>query len=91
MKKLSTFFIYLFIVALILAVGYSVFIYVTVKPPLEEINSARESLASAKSKLAGRYANEKLKEAESLYNWSMKEWEKQNSKFFCVSGLFTHT
>ncbi len=82
MKKLSTFFIYLFIVALILAVGYSVFIYVTVKPPLEEINSARESLASAKSKLAGRYANEKLKEAESLYNWSMKEWETQNSKFF---------
>ena len=82
MKKLSAFFIYLFIVTLILAVGYSVFIYVTVKPPLEEINSARESLASAKSKLAGRYANEKLKEAESLYNWSMKEWETQNSKFF---------
>ncbi len=32
--------------------------------------------------MAGRYANEKLKEAESLYNWSMKEWENQNSKFF---------
>jgi murein L,D-transpeptidase YafK len=81
-KKLSAFFIYLFVVALILAVGYSVYIYVTVKPPLEEINSARESLASAKSKLAGRYASEKLKEAESLYNWSMKEWETQNKKLF---------
>ncbi len=47
-----------------------------------EINSARESLALAKNKLAGRYASEKLKEAEGLYNWSMKEWETQNSKFF---------
>jgi L,D-peptidoglycan transpeptidase YkuD (ErfK/YbiS/YcfS/YnhG family) len=81
-KRLSTFIIYLFFVAVILAVGYSIFIYVTVKPPLEEINSARESLASAKNKLAGRYAGETLKEAERLYNWSMKEWEAQNSKFF---------
>ncbi len=82
MKKLSTFFTTLFFVAFILTVGYSAFIYFTVKPPIEEINSARESLASAKNKLAGRYANEKLKEAESLYNWSMKEWEAQNRKFF---------
>lgn len=82
MKKLSAFFIYLFVVAFILAAGYSVFIYITVKPPVAEINSARESLALAKNKLAGRYANEKLKEAESLYNWSMKEWEIQNNKFF---------
>jgi len=81
-KRLTTFFITLFFVAIILAVGYSVFIYITVKPPLEEINSARETLASAKTKMAGRYANETLKEAESLYNWSMKEWETQNSKFF---------
>jgi len=43
---------------------------------------ARESLATAKSKLAGRYANETLKEAESLYNWSMREWETQNNIFF---------
>ncbi len=82
MKKLSAFFIYLFIIALTLAVGYSVIIYITVKPPVTEINSARESLALAKNKLAGRYASEKLKEAESLYTWSMKEWETQNSKFF---------
>ena len=82
MKRLTTFFIYLFFIAVILAVGYSVYIYITVKPPLVEINSARESLASAKNKLAGRYANETLKEAERLYNWSMKEWDTQNSKFF---------
>ncbi len=82
MKKLTTFFVTLIVVVFILAVGYSVFVYVTVKPPVDEINSARESLALAKNKLAGRYANEKLKEAESLYNWSMKEWETQNSKFF---------
>ena len=81
-KRLTTFFITLFFVTIILALGYSVFIYITVKPPLEEINSARETLALAKTKMAGRYANETLKEAESLYNWSMKEWEIQNSKFF---------
>jgi L,D-peptidoglycan transpeptidase YkuD (ErfK/YbiS/YcfS/YnhG family)/flagellar basal body-associated protein FliL len=81
-KKLATFLVTLFVAALVLAAGYSVYIYVTVKPPVEEINSARESLGSAKNKLAGRYAGETLKEAERLYNWSMKEWEIQNSKFF---------
>lgn len=82
MKRLTAYFIYLFVVAIIIAVGYSAYIYYTNKPPLEEINSARESLTLAKNKLAGRYASETLKEAESLYNWSMKEWETQNSKFF---------
>ena len=81
-KRLTALFLYLFIVICIAAVVYSVVIYTTNKPPLEEINQARESLASAKTKMAGRYANEKLKEAESLYKWSMKEWENQNSKFF---------
>ena len=81
-KRLTSLVIYLFVVVLIAVVVYSVYIYTTNKPPLEEINTARESLASAKNKLAGRYANETLKEAESLYNWSMKEWETQNGKFF---------
>jgi hypothetical protein len=81
-KRLTTFFIKLFFILIIFAVGYSVYIYITVKPPIEEINSARESMALAKTKMAGRYANETLKEAESLYNWSMKEWETQNSRFF---------
>ncbi len=81
-KRLTAVFIYLFFVALICGVGYSGYIYFTNKPPIEEINSARESLALAKNKLAGRYASETLKEAERLYNWSMKEWETQNSKFF---------
>ena len=81
-KKLTAYFIYLFAVIFIAAVIYSAFIYTTNKPPVEEINLARESLALAKNKLAGRYANETLKEAERLYKWSMKEWETQNGKFF---------
>ncbi|KAF0233955.1 MAG: ErfK/YbiS/YcfS/YnhG family [Prolixibacteraceae bacterium] len=76
------FFIFLFTVSILVFIGYSVFVYKTIKPPIEEINLARESLASAKNKMAGRYANETLKEAENLYNWSMKEWKTQNSRFF---------
>ena len=81
-KKLTAFFIYLFVVAIIALTAYSAFIYITNKSPLEEINSARKSLALAKTKLAGRYANETLQEAENLYNWSIKEWQTQNGKFF---------
>lgn len=81
-KRLTALFIYLFVVVFIAAVVYSAYIYITNKPPLEEINTARESLGSARTKLAGRYANETLEEAERLYNWSMKEWETQNGKFF---------
>lgn len=81
-KRFTTFFIYLFVTVFFLFVAYSVFIYTSNKPPLNEINTARESLANAKKKLAGRYASETLKEAESYYNWSMKEWETQNSVFF---------
>jgi len=81
-KKLTVFFIYFFTVVFIVIVGYSVVIYTTNKPPLAEINLARETLASAKGKLAGRYANETMKEAESLYAWAIKEWKIQNSKFF---------
>jgi hypothetical protein len=83
--RLRTFgrlFIFLFTVSILVFTGYSVFIYKTNKPPIEDINLARESLASAKNKMAGRYANETLKEAENLYNWSMKEWKMQNDKFF---------
>jgi len=81
-KRLAAFLTYFFIVVLIILVGYAAVIYTTNKPPLVEINQARESLASAKGKLAGRYASETLKEAENLYKWSMKEWETQNAKFF---------
>jgi L,D-peptidoglycan transpeptidase YkuD (ErfK/YbiS/YcfS/YnhG family) len=81
-KRLTAYFIYLFVVIFIAAVIYSAFVYTTNKPPVEEINLARESLALAKNKRAGRYANETLKEAERLYKWSMKEWETQNGKFF---------
>lgn len=81
-RKLISFFVYLFFAALVIFIGYSVYVYVTNKPPVEEISRARESLATAKTKKAGRYASETLREAERLYKWSMKEWETQNSKFF---------
>ena len=81
-KRLTAFFIYLLVVVFIGLTGYSLFIYYTNKPPVEEVNMARESLALAKKKHAGQYASETLKEAERLYNWSMKEWKTQNGRFF---------
>jgi L,D-peptidoglycan transpeptidase YkuD (ErfK/YbiS/YcfS/YnhG family) len=81
-RAFTRIFIFLFSVTLLVIIGYSIYIYATNKPPIDEINLARESLALAKNKMAGRYANETLKEAENLYNWSMKEWKIQNEKFF---------
>jgi len=81
-KKVFVFLIYIFIAALVISVGYATYVYFTNKPPLTEINEARESLALAKTKMAGKYAGERLGEAESLYKWSMKEWQNQNAKFF---------
>lgn len=81
-KRLTVFFLYLFLCVFILLAGYSVVVYTSNKPPIEEINLARETLASAKNKLAGRYAGETLREAESLYNQLMNEWKIQNDKFF---------
>ncbi len=81
-RRLTGFLIYLFITVFVILAGISVVIYSTNQPPLDEMNLARETLALAKNKLAGRYASETLKEAESLYNQSMKEWKVQNDKFF---------
>jgi L,D-peptidoglycan transpeptidase YkuD (ErfK/YbiS/YcfS/YnhG family) len=81
-KKIFHFFFYLFAAALVILIGYSVYVYFTNQPPVEELSKARESLALAKNKSAGKYAGETLKEAERLYKWSMKEWEAQNKKFF---------
>lgn len=81
-RKIFSLFLYLFFAALVIFAGYSVYVYLTNKPPVEEISQARESLAAAKNKKAGRYASETLREAERLYKWAMKEWETQNNKFF---------
>jgi L,D-peptidoglycan transpeptidase YkuD (ErfK/YbiS/YcfS/YnhG family) len=56
--------------------------YVLNKPPLAEIDLARKTLGSVKKELVGKYANEKLKEAEDLFNQAMKEWNTQNDVFF---------
>jgi murein L,D-transpeptidase YafK len=81
-RKVISFFAYLFFAVLVVFIGYTVYVYVTNKPPVLEISSARETLGAAKNKKAGRYAGETLREAERLYNSSMKEWETQNKKFF---------
>ncbi len=81
-KRLTGYFVYILISVFIILIGYSVIIYSTNKPPLEEINMARETLAVAKNKMAGRYASETLREAESLYTQSMNEWKLENSRFF---------
>ena len=67
-RRLFHFFIYLFVAVLVVFIGYSIYVYVTNKPPVEEITQARESLAQAKNKSAGKYAGETLKEAEQRVN-----------------------
>ena len=72
------------LVSVILLIGliYSFYIYATVKPPVEEIDKARISIAAAKAKLAGKYAGEPLKEAEVFFDQAMEEWKLQNDLFF---------
>lgn len=75
----------LVLVALVLMVllsGFVVYKYETEKPPFGEIKLAREAIATAKSEHAGKYASERLKEAEKFYNEAMAEWTLQNNKFF---------
>jgi tetratricopeptide (TPR) repeat protein len=69
---------------ILLFAGYAAVIYTSNKPPVQEINLARETLAEAKMKGAGKYAGQELKEAERLYNESVSEWKVQNEKFFIV-------
>ncbi len=64
------------------AVAFFAIHYVTRKPPLAEINLARETLASVKNELSGKYAVEKLTEAENLFDEAMEEWKAQNQVFF---------
>lgn len=84
MKARKLFFLsfYLFVGLAVIASGYSLFIYATVKPPLEEIEKARTALAAAKGKMAGKYAGELLTEAEGNFDQAIEDWKKQNSLFF---------
>jgi tetratricopeptide (TPR) repeat protein len=72
----------LFLAFMLVASGYSMFIYASVKPPVDDIGKARTALAEAKAQLAGKYAGESLKEAEQYFDQAMEEWQKQNSIFF---------
>lgn len=88
-KVISRLFI-LFIVILVIFSGFAAYKYFTVKPPVIEINQAREAISAAKNVHAKKYASNRLKEAERLYNEAMKEWNTQNEKFF-VFRDFTRT
>lgn len=68
-------------IALLFA-GYAAIVYSSNKPPVDEISLARETLAEAKMKGAGKYAGEELRDAERVYNQSVEEWKIQNRKFF---------
>jgi ABC-type molybdate transport system substrate-binding protein len=81
-KKLTRLLIYFFLAVLFAFSGYAIIIYTANKPPVEEINRAREALASAKGKKTGKYAVESFKKAEKLYNDAIAEWEYQNRQFF---------
>jgi hypothetical protein len=58
-------------------------VYSSNKPPVDEITLARETLAEAKMKGAGKYAGEKLKEAEKFITSRLK-----NGKFRTTNSLF---
>ncbi len=75
----------LFVALLVLVLlfgSFATFKYFTVKPPVIEINAARESIAKAKNAHAGKYASDRLREAEKLYQEALAEWALQNTKFF---------
>ncbi len=78
------------ILILIFGISYSVLVYISNKPPIDEINFARKTIASAKNNMAGRYATETLRAAEGLYHQSVEEWQLQNKKFFLFRN-YEHT
>lgn len=84
MKTLKSFiFLFYFLAAAMLIIFfYSLYIYATIKPPLEEIGQARATLAAARGKHAGKYAGGPLREAEDYFEQALQEWKKQNNTFF---------
>lgn len=63
-------------------IGFALYKYITEKPPVQEINLARESIAKAKNARAGKYASVRLVESEKLFKQAMAEWTIQNNKIF---------
>ena len=68
--------------AILLLSGFTVFRLITLKLPDKGVNLSREGLARAKNVHADKYANEKLKKAEQLFNDAINEWRIQNDKLF---------
>lgn len=81
-KGTSRLILLVFIAIILLFAGYAAIVYSSNKPPVDEMSLARETLAEAKMKGAGKYAGEELRDAERIYNQAVEEWRIQNRKFF---------
>ena len=88
-KRIISYFLVVLALLSCLFIGYTVFKYLTIKPPIAEVDKARESIAKAKSAHASKYASKRLHEAEELFNAAMSEWTIQNTKFFAFRD-FSH-
>ncbi len=88
-KRIISYLLVVLAITSCLFIGYAVFKYYTTKPPVAEIDKARESIAKAKSAHASKYASERLHEAEKLFNTAMSEWTVQNTRFIAFRD-FTH-
>ncbi len=80
--KISRILLYIFLTLLFLLIVLAILAQIVNKPPVEEVNLARKTLAEARQKLAGHYAEDILKEAEKNYHQSVEEWKIQNNKLF---------
>jgi hypothetical protein len=83
-RKLAALVWYLILIMIVVASGYSMFVYATEKPPVEEIEKARTKLAAAKGKMAGKYAGASLKDAE---DYLSRQWK--NGKGKIILSLFS--
>ncbi|MBN1924443.1 MAG: L,D-transpeptidase [Prolixibacteraceae bacterium] len=54
------------------------------KPPVSDLQWARESISKAKDKNAGMYSVKNLEHAEMLYDSAMVLWKTENEKFFLI-------
>jgi len=81
MRRIIRFFIISILSVLLLLGLYFAVIYLSPKPPIEEIGSARNALSEAWSKGAGNYTPRMMKQAQELYDSAMIIWKNENERF----------
>jgi len=77
-RKKLVFFVLLLIGAILFLAGYLGY----EAPPFENINKAREQISIAESLKAQEYAPAPYAEALMIYDSAMREWKRQNNRFF---------